>query len=262
MDAPPGHSVLELLDLERIEEDLFRGTVVFADAHALYGGQVLAQALRAAGLTVPPERRPHSLHGYFLRPGDASRPTVFRIERDRDGRSYTSRRVVAVQGGQVILNMVCSFHVHEDGPDVQLDVAPETPAPETLPLMRLPRLVSIDARDPGQPHPDAPWPTRFWARTEPPLGDDPLLHACVLTYLSDISTGLAPLPGAMGSAQSSIDHSIWFHRPLRMDEWVLMDLVPVTVHGGRGVYRGSVLDRDGVLVASLAQESLFRARRT
>jgi acyl-CoA thioesterase II len=256
-----GHSVRELMDLERVEEDLFRGTVTFTEAHPLYGGQVLAQALSAAGCTVPADRAPHSLHGSFLRKGDASRPTVFRVHRDRDGRSYSGRRVVAVQDGTVILNAICSFQSMEDGPDVQLEAAPVVPAPESGPSIRFSRLVSIEARDPGQPCPDAPWPTRFWARATQDLSGGRLLHAAVLTYLSDVSSGLASLDGAKECSSSSLDHSIWFHRPVRMDDWVLVDLTPVTVSGGRGVYRGAVFDAQGVLVATLAQEALFRAPR-
>jgi acyl-CoA thioesterase-2 len=257
----PTGSLTELLTLEKIEEDLFRASYVFPDPFPLYGGQVLAQALLAAGMTVPTDRQPHSLHGYFLRAGDATRPTIFRVDRDRDGRSYSGRRVVAVQNGEVILNMVCSFHVQEDGPDLQVQTMPEVGQPDDLPEMRLFRLFSMEARDPGQPHPGGTWPTRSWSRCTEPLADDPLLHAAVLTYLSDINTGLSPLSTQDAHSSSSLDHAMWFHRPLQMDDWVLMDLVPGTVAAGRGMYTGALYDRAGRLGASIAQETLFRRRR-
>ncbi|WP_289009437.1 acyl-CoA thioesterase domain-containing protein [uncultured Thermomonospora sp.] len=261
-DEETGPSLLELLDLEEIDRDLYRAATVFDDPPRLYGGQVAAQALRAAGGTVPQGRVPHSLHGYYLRAGDAARPTIFRVERDRDGRSFSARRVVALQGGEVIFNMSVSFHTPQPGVDRQVHPAPEAPAPEGLAPTTLPRLQSVECRLPPQPSPTR-WPTRFWARCTDALPDDDLVHACVLTYLSDISTGLAAIesdgpemPGA------SLDHAVWFHRPVRMDEWVLMDLVPHTVAGGRGWYTGTLHTARGVLVASLAQEALFRAPRS
>jgi acyl-CoA thioesterase-2 len=255
-----GIELTGLLALEQLEQDFYRSTVVFGEPYALYGGQVAAQALMAAGLTVPDGRLPHSLHGYFLRGGDAARPTVFRVDRDRDGRSYSARRVVAIQAGEVIFNMSASFHRPEDGPDVQAAPAPEVADPDELTPFVLPRLFSVEGRLPAQPYGAGMWPTRFWARSRLPFSG-PLAHACVLTYLSDISTGLGPLERGRASSGASVDHSVWFHRPVRMDEWVLMDLVPVSVAGGRGLYTGSVYARDGVLLASLAQEALFRPIR-
>src|SRR5690606_1085627 len=183
-------TVLDLLTLEKLEEDLYRGTTVFEEPFPLYGGQVAAQALAAAGDTVPADRLPHSLHGYYLRSGDAARPTVFRVHRDRDGRSYSARRVVAIQKGEVIFNMSASFHVPESGPDVQIHPAPDTPGPDGLEPVQLPRLFSMESRLPPQPYPAAEWPTRFWARCTQDLPGGQLLHACVLTYLSDISSGV------------------------------------------------------------------------
>jgi acyl-CoA thioesterase-2 len=254
-------SLLDLLELEEIDRDLYRSCSTFPDPYPLYGGQVAAQALRAAGGTVPADRRPHSLHGYFLRGGDAARPTVFRVDRDRDGRSYSARRVVALQGGEVIFNMSCSFHVEQDGPEVQAQQPPPAGDPETLPEVELPRLFSLESRQAPQSVTDTPWPTLFWTRLTVQAPDDPLLHSCVLTYLSDISSGLAGLPGARESAGSSLDHAVWFHRQARMDRWVLMELRPSSVSGGRGWYTGSLYDEQGVLLASLAQESLFRTAR-
>jgi acyl-CoA thioesterase-2 len=252
--------LLDLLHLEELDRDLYRAQSTFPDPLPLYGGQVAAQALMAAGRTVEPGRQPHSLHGYFLRSGDAARPTVFRVDRDRDGRSYSARRVVALQGGEVLFNMSCSFHVEEPGPEVQVQQPPEAGVPEELPVVPLPRLLSIESRQPPQPFGDVPWPTRFWARLAVPAPDDPLVHACVLTYLSDISSGLAGLTDSGRRAGSSLDHAVWFHRDGRLDEWVLTELVPSTVSGGRGWYTGAIY-QDGRLLASLAQESLFRDPR-
>jgi acyl-CoA thioesterase-2 len=257
----PDLSILDVLALEEIDRDLYRANSVFNDPFPLYGGQVAAQALRAAGLTVPEGSYPHSLHGYYLRSGDAARPTIFRVDRDRDGRSYSARRVVALQGGEVIFNMSASFHRDEDGVDRDFTSAPEVPEPEGLPGAALPRLFSMEGRLPPEPYPGTPWPTRFWARCTADLPADPLLHACVLTYLSDISTGLAPYHDSAATFGSSLDHVIWFHRPARLDEWVLMDLVPQSIAGGRGFYSGTIRTVDGSLAASIAQESLFRARR-
>lgn len=253
--------LLDILDLERIDTDLFRSTLVFAERFPLYGGQVAAQALRSAGLTVPAGRLPHSMHGYFLRPGDASRPTVFRVDRDRDGRSFSARRVVAIQNGDVIFNMSASFHVPEDGRDDQVTKPPHVPPPEECLPFRLPRLFSMEARRTDGSPTDSYRPTRFWARCTSRMGEDPLLHACVLTYLSDITNGLASLEDDHNRSGASIDHTVWFHRPVRTDDWVLMDDTPHSVAAGRGWYTGSVFDGSGRLAASYAQEALFRPTR-
>jgi acyl-CoA thioesterase-2 len=253
-------TLLELLDLEEVDRDLYRANTVFDEPFTLYGGQVAAQALRAAGLTVPADRLPHSLHGYYLRSGDASRPTIFRVDRDRDGGSYSARRVVAVQGGEVIFNMSASFHRIEPGLDREAEPAAAPPDPEDLPAAVLPRLFSMEGRKPPQPYPEAEWPTLFWARCTLDLSEGQLLHACVLTYLSDISSGLSPLREGADGPGPSLDHAVWFHRPARLDDWVLMDLVPKTVAAGRGWYTGTIRTRTGALAASLAQEALFRSR--
>lgn len=256
-----GPGILDLLALEEIDRDLYRSTVVFDEPFALYGGQVAAQALWAAGDTVPAGRVPHSLHGYYLRSGDAARPTILRVDRDRDGRSFSARRVVAVQGGKVIFNMSASFHTAEPDTDRQMHPAPEAPGPESLAGTPLPRLFSMEGRLPPQPYGEQRWPTRFWARSTADLPDDDLMHACVLTYLSDIFSGLAPVENADVSCGPSLDHAVWFHRPVRLDAWVLMDLVPQTVAAGRGWYTGTIHTRDGTLAASLTQETLFRGPR-
>jgi len=252
-------TVLDVLDLEEIDRDLYRSTLVFADPFPLYGGQVAAQALLAAGLTVGPGRLPHSLHGYFLRSGDAARPTIFRVERDRDGGSFSARRVVAVQGGEVIFSMAASFHAGGVGPDIPVQEMPGVEAPEGLKSYGMPRLFTMESRRPGQADPGRRLPTRFWARTTVPLPDDHLVHACVLTYLSDIGTGLADMPQDEASPGPTLDHAVWFHRHAPLDEWVLMDMEPGTVSGGRGWYTGAIFTAGGTLAGSFTQETLFRA---
>jgi acyl-CoA thioesterase-2 len=252
-------SILDLLDLEHIEQNLYRCCAVSSDAaYRLYGGQVAAQALLAAGRTVPDGRPPHSLHGYFLRQGSPVRPTVFQVDRDRDGQSFSARRVVAIQDGQVIFNMSASFAEPRPGADQDADGAPRIPSPAALPGYTHPRLASLEFRTPdaGQR-----MPGRFWVRCTDPLPDDPLLHAAVLAYTSDISTGLIPLEGEGFQAGPSLDHAVWFHRPARMDGWTWQELVPHTVSGGRGWYTGAIYTSDGSRIASLAQEALFRVRQ-
>jgi acyl-CoA thioesterase-2 len=252
-------SLLDLLQLERIEQNLFRANLVLDEHFSLYGGQVAAQALLAAGSTVDPGRRPHSLHGYFLRKGDSSRPTLFKVSPDRDGRSFSARRVVAIQEGAVIFNMSASFQVPEAGASFQVEPMPATDGPEDSPEWVFPRLFSCEGRWPKQPYGDElELPTRFWARVTAPLAAEPLLHACALTYVSDMSTGV--LPAADGSARpgSSVDHAVWFHRDVDMTRWALLDFEARTAAHGRGWYTGSIYSADGRLVASVAQETLFR----
>jgi len=252
--------VLELLNLEYIEQNLYRSCVLSdAQRPRLYGGQVAAQALYAAGLTVPPGRLPHSLHGYFLREGSPLRPTVFQVERDRDGRSFSARRVVAIQNGEVIFNMATSFSEPRPGPDLDAGPAPEAPPPLTLPVIAgHSHHASFELRS-GQTEQDGyRFPSKFWIRCTDPLADDPLLHAAVLTYTSDISSGLISFESADGESGPSVDHAVWFHRPARMDQWTWLDLVPQTAAGGRGLYTGAVYSQSGVRLATIAQESLFR----
>jgi acyl-CoA thioesterase II len=251
--------LLDLLTLERIEDNLFRSGVITSEPGGLYGGQVAAQALRAGAETVPAGRHAHSCHGYFLSRGDASRPVVLIVHRDRDGGSYSNRRVIAVQDGTVIFNMVASFHAGEPGFDYQAHSAPAVTPPEELPgsIAGFP-LIGVEARIPEQPRPDQPWPSRAWLRARDPLPDD-TLHACALTYVSDMFSGLAQVPGVTYTGPlTSIDHAVWFYRPVPLDDWVLMELQPESTAGGRGTYTGRIFGRDGRLAASIAQESLFR----
>lgn len=249
-------ALLDVLALERLDRDLFRSTVLFEEAEALFGGQVAAQALLAAGASVPEGRTPHSLHGYFLRPGDSREPVVFAVERDRDGRSFSARRVVARQDGQVVLNLSASFHDVVDGAEDETGL----PAPDVgaaLGVSVPPRLIGFEQRLTAQ---TGPWPTQVWLRCVEDLPDDPLLHAAVLAYLSDIYTGHGSLASSADKHQPTLDHAMWFHRPARADQWVLMDLQTRAVTQGRGLYTGA-LWQDGGLVASLAQETLYRTRR-
>ncbi|MBC7373188.1 MAG: thioesterase family protein, partial [Frankiales bacterium] len=235
-------ALLDVLSLERVDLDLFRSTVLFEEPESLYGGQVAAQALLAAGATVPEGRTPHSLHGYFLRPGDSHQSVVFTVERDRDGRSFSARRVVARQQGRVILNLSASFHDAVDGePDETSLVAPE--AGVAGPLSRPHRLIGFEQRPVGQP--GHSWPTQVWLRCTEALPEQPLMHAAVLTYLSDIYTGHGSLASSKDRVQSTLDHALWLHRPARADRWLLMDLQSRAVSQGRGLYAGSVWSEDG-----------------
>jgi len=255
------------MHLETLEANLFRSTALFEEprGHGLYGGQVAAQALLAAARTVDDDRQPHSLHSYFLSRGESNQPVVFAVERDRDGRSYSARRVVARQDGRTILSLAASFHAGEQSPDVQADDRPDAPAPEqVLDRSLVSRCVGIDFLDLS---PETPWPRRMWTRLAEQMPLDGCMPACLLTYLSDIYSGLFTFPEARAETNLiSLDHSVWFHRDPRVDDWLLMDLCGESIANGRGMYRGSIFDRSGRLLASLAQESLFRqtdrARRT
>jgi acyl-CoA thioesterase II len=251
-------TLADVLDLERIEVDLFRATVVYEDPWSLYGGQVAAQALRAAAHTVGDDRHPHSLHGYFLSPGDASRPVLFKVHRDRDGRSYSNRRVVAIQSGKVILNLTASFQASEEGSDWQPHQMPDVMPADDVTADTETRMLSVVVRVPPQDTPDMRFPSLSWLCVRDAL-ETPIEHACALTYVSDFFTGLGMAPGAdVAGGLTSLDHAVWFHRQARMTDWVLMDLLPESTNGGRGMYTGRIWSRNGQLVASLAQESLFR----
>jgi acyl-CoA thioesterase II len=255
----PSTGLPEVLALERIEDNLFRTVVVSQEPAALFGGQVAAQALRAAAETVPGGRHPHSLHGYFLSRGDASRRVLLTVNRDRDGGSYSNRRVIAVQNGTVIFNMAASFHVTENGSDYQAHPMPDVEQPEDLPGQeRLHRMHGVEILVPAQPNPGQQWPSRLWIRSRDKLGTD-MLNTCGLAYISDMFTGLAAAPGiTISGPLTSIDHSVWFFRNAAVDDWVLMDLQPESTSGGRGMYTGRIFSRDGVLAAAIAQETLFR----
>lgn len=280
--------LVQLLALEKIEENLFRGQSQDLGWGTVFGGQVLGQALSAATQTVPADREAHSLHAYFLRPGDVSKPIVYDVDRIRDGGSFTTRRVVAIQSGHAIFNMAVSFQQSEDGFEHQ-DVMPETPPPESVPTER-DRLLAAgdllpqafhDRFDRPQPfevrpieaidHPFSPTPMaaqrRVWLRTIAPLPDAQPIHRALLAYASDhgfLATALFPhgvtfFGNTLQAA--SLDHVMWFHAPLRADHWLLHVIDSPIARGGRGLVRGRVFTQDGQLVASTAQEGMIRRRR-
>lgn len=289
VELPQGQPVLDrlvqTLDLEKIEENIFRGSSPQTDRLRVFGGQVAGQALVAAGRTVPPERNVHSLHAYFIRPGDPNTPIVYEVDRIRDGRSFTTRRVVAIQHGQAIFSLSASFQKHEPGID-HSDTMPDVPAPETLPT--LPERVAPYAEQFGAartlPRPidvryvtDPPWVSRdrgpseainqVWMRADGTLPDDPLLHVCVLAYASDM-TLLDAVLARHGVAWGldkvlgvSLDHAMWFHRPFRADEWILYDCASPSASGARGLATGRFFAQDGRLVAVVVQEGLLRVIR-
>jgi acyl-CoA thioesterase II len=258
----PAASLVELLTLEEIDTDLYRAPNP-ADGFlpSLYGGQVAAQALRAAAATVDDDRVPHSLHGYFLRAGSPNRPTVLTVDRDRDGRSFSARHVNAMQEGKVIFSALASFHVGETGVDSQVHALDPTAGdPEALPEgERVGHNVLLDLRYPEEVA-EQPWrAARFWVRPRGDLPDDPVTRACVLTYLSDLGWAFESLEAARGHGGPSLDHAVWLQRPVDPSGWVFVELRPVTLAGSRGVFTGTIHDRAGTLAAYLTQESLLRA---
>ncbi|MFN7956551.1 MAG: acyl-CoA thioesterase II [bacterium] len=279
--------LLELLKLEKIEENLFRGRSQDLGFGAVFGGQVLGQALSAASQTVPPDRGAHSLHAYFLRPGDATSPIVYQVDPIRDGGSFTTRRVVAIQHGKAIFSMAASFQAPEDGAEHQAGAPTEVPGPEGLvPEVELARTVAeripeplrtkilcdkpIEIRpvDPVNPFDPKPRPPRKyqWMRAAGPLPDDPSIHKYLLAYASDFGfVGTSLLPHALTFSDprmqiASIDHAMWFHHDFRMDQWLLHAMDSPSASHARGLNRGSIFTESGVLVASVAQEGLIRRR--
>lgn len=280
--------LLDLLRLERIEEKLFRGQSQDLGWGSVFGGQVLGQALSAAAQTLPAGRHVHSLHGYFLRQGDASRPIVYEVDDIRDGGSFTTRRVVAIQNGHPIFSLGASFQVEEGGFDHAAEMPAGVPGPEDLPSEldlarkyadRIPEpLRSMALADrpieirPVQPlnllHPrPAPPRRQLWYRANGRLPDDPAVHRYLLAYASDFNFLVtAMLPHGVswltpGMQVASLDHAMWFHRPFRFDDWLLYDVDSPSANGARGLVTGRFYTRTGVLVASVAQEGLMRDRR-
>ena len=276
--------LVDLLDLEAIEVNIFRGRSPDEDRQRVFGGQVAGQALVAAGRSVDAERRVHSLHAYFLRPGDPRVPIIYEVDRIRDGRSFTTRRVVAIQHGKPIFHLSASFQIDEPGLEHQDPFPADLPDPETLPDFRTrfahlraqwgpwfdrprpidlrhvidpPRHTSSEARPPlGQ----------VWMRADGRLPEDPLLHACIVAYASDMTLldavflphGLEwDSPGVQGA---SLDHAMWFHRSFRADEWLLYDTDSPSASGSRGLARGHIFTADGRLAVSVVQEGLVRYR--
>jgi len=278
--------LVALLDLETIDVNLFRGIQPDTTLQRVFGGQVAAQSLVAGVRTVDPGLSVHSLHSYFLRPGDVSVPIVYDVERMRDGRSFSTRRVVARQHGRPIYFMTLSCQVHEDGFEHQ-DRMPEVPTPtEARELSEVFRRASPehaerwhaewsaldfrligDSRPGGElPSEEHPARSRLWIRVGGHLDDEPLTHRAAFTYLSDMTllgSALVPhgVPVSSPRLQSaSLDHTIWFHRPFRADHWLLYDQVSPSASGARGLAIGRVFAEDGTLVATVAQEGLIRPR--
>lgn len=284
--ASPLSDLLALLDLEPLEVNLFRGESRRMGSERVYGGQVLAQSLVAAGRTVDEARYAHSMHAYFMLPGDVEHPIVYQVERLRDGGSFTTRRVTAIQHGRPIFNAALSFHKEEEGFDHQAGMPHGLPKPEALQseaeLARgiadmIPEPVRelyttdrpIETRPVDPVNPFAPEPSEpvsyAWLRAAETMGsDDRLHHQALLAYASDYGLlGAALRPHAHTFFEpnlqaASLDHAIWFHRPFRMDEWLLYTMEGPSAFGARGFTRGSVHTRDGRLVASVAQEGLIR----
>ncbi len=280
----PIADLLSLLELERLEVNLFRGASHDIGSPQVFGGQVLGQALVAASRTVE-GRVVHSLHAYFLRRGDFNAPIVYEVDRSRDGQSFSNRRVIAIQHGEQIFNMAASFQVQEQGLEHQISM-PDVPAPESLPdmtrpspelLKRLPERLqrfltierpfefrSVQPINHFAPVKSAPSRQVWFRAVGGPLPDDETLHRCLLAYVSDFYLlDTATLPHGTSSltgkaVMASIDHAMWFHRPLRVDEWLLYALESPSASGARGFARASVFSRDGRLVASTAQEGLVR----
>ncbi|MFD0279380.1 acyl-CoA thioesterase [Kitasatospora sp. NPDC127111] len=280
----------ELLRIERLDENTFRGRCHAGAPMRAFGGQVAAQALTAAGHTIEPDRAVHSLHSYFLLPGDPTRPIRYEVDRVRQGLSYATRRVTAVQGNDAIFTLSASFKHPEPAADRQREIPP-LPGPEELPdalslwdeaaraeLTRTSGFGSLELRfvpddAPGVPAAVPGMPQQFvWLRTGSRLpDDDPLLHVCALTYLSDLTlastAGLHVQPNFFQRTEhpprlimASLDHAMWFHRPFRADEWLLFAQRSPSSSDGRGLSLGEFYDRDGRLVASAVQEALIRDR--
>ena len=278
--------LIEILDLEELEVNIFRGRSPQENRQRVFGGQVAGQALVAAGRTVA-RGMTHSLHAYFLRPGDPTKPILYEVDRIRDGRTFTTRRVVAIQHGNAIFNLAASFQPDEVGPEHQIEM-PEAPDPDSLPGLEeriagmrdnLPREVlewltrdrPIEVRPvvAGNPWRPTKRPPRqlVWIRASRRLPDDPLLHQCVVVYASDLTLlDTATLPHAIawndsGYVMASLDHAMWFHRSFRADEWLLYAQESPAAHGARGFTMGHLFTRDGRLVVSVAQEGLIRPVR-
>jgi acyl-CoA thioesterase-2 len=280
-------NLIEILDLETLEMNLFRGRSPQIGWQRVFGGQVIGQALVAALRTVDDDRPAHSLHGYFMRPGDPNVPIIYEVDRYRDGRSFTTRRVVAIQHGKPIFSMAASFHCHEDGFDHQFDM-PDVPQPDELPAEKellaqfadhMPekmrqyftreRPIELRPTEPMNylsPAKDRPPLQNVWIRSTLKLPENRALHQCVLAYASDMTlldTSLVPHGRNLFDPDlmlASLDHALWFHRDFHADDWLLYAQDAPSAQGARGFNRGSIFTRDGRLVASVAQEGMIRVR--
>ena len=267
--------IQEILEVEQLEEDIFRGSSPNTTLQRTFGGQVAGQALVAAARTVPAEFAVHSLHGYFLRPGRPEIPTVFLVDRVREGRSFLTRRVTGVQQGKAIFTMSASFHVGDTGPEHQ-DTMPAVVGPEELPdalddpsvddwhrrewpnwdLRKVPaaQVVRWDSAAAQQ---------QVWFRYRDELPSDAVFHVCALAYMSDMTllgSAFVPHPG-VATQTASLDHALWFLRPFRADEWLLYDQTSPSAGLGRALTQGRIFDRSGAMVAAVVQEGLVRFPR-
>lgn len=284
--AQLAQKLVELLDVEELDTDLYRGKRGDDGFGRVFGGQVIAQALQAAQRSTDDPKQAHSLHAYFMRPGNEDHPIIYRVVRDFDGKSFSTRRVIATQKGVPILSMTCSLQLPEDGLAHQ-DAMPDVPPPEDLKSdleIRLaavdkmperfranftrPRMVEsrpVSPRNWFQPEKQDPWQAN-WFRVVAPLPDDPALHRAVLSYASDMSLlGTATLPHGVNwmthkLQSASLDHTVWLHEPFRADEWLLYVCDSPWAGHARGFNRGKIFARDGRLVASCTQEGLIRVR--
>jgi len=282
------NELLDILDLEELEHNLYRGRSPQVEWQRVFGGQTIAQSLVAAQRTVPAERHVHSLHGYFMRPGDIKVPIVYEVDRIRDGASFTTRRVTAVQHGQAIFSLETSFQVKEQGLDHEIPMPPDVPAPETLLSQRdllktmehIPEVIRkfwarerpLEIRPVNLKHYSSrdrlPPRQNVWIRLTGPVPEaDPRLPSVLLAYLSDM-TLLDTSTFAHGRGlfdpdiqAASLDHAMWFHRPHALDDWLLYTQDSPSASGSRGFNRGALYARDGTLIASTAQEGLIRLRR-
>ena len=279
--------LVQLLDVEEIDTDLYRGGRQPGGRGRVFGGQVIAQALTSAIRSAAPEFAAHSLHAYFMRPGDEDLPIVYRVERDFEGRSFATRRIIALQRGKPILNMAASFQRPEPGFAHQAEM-PEAPAPEDLEpeavlfarqrdhiperlraFFARPRPIEVRPVEPRSITDPTPRPPRylFWFRAAAPLGDAPDVHRAVLAFASDMALlGASLLPHGLSWVShdlqtASLDHALWFHEDVRVDDWLLYVTESPWSGHGRGFNRGQVFSRDGRLVASVAQEGLIRLRK-
>ncbi|GAB3030541.1 acyl-CoA thioesterase II [Mycobacterium bourgelatii] len=273
-------AIEQILDLEQLEVNIYRGSVFSPESGFLqrtFGGHVAGQSLVSAVRTVEPRYQVHSLHGYFLRPGDATAPTIYTVERTRDGGSFATRRVNAIQHGEIIFSMGASFQTHQEGISHQ-DAMPAAPPPEGLPGLSSMKVfddagfkqfeewdVCIVPREQLELLPGKASQQQVWFRHRDPLPDDPVLHICALAYMSDLTL--------LGSAQvnhldvrehlqvASLDHAMWFMRPFRADQWLLYDQSSPSASGGRSLCQGKIFDQSGAMVAAVMQEGLTRFKR-
>ncbi len=280
--------LLKETDLEQIEDNIFRGNSHDVGSPHIFGGQILAQALHAAVMTVPEDRIAHSFHGYFILPGDLTKPVVFEVERIRDGGSFTTRRIVAIQNGRAIFNSSASFQLRQEGLSHQIDMPENIPAPDTLVddrviaenyveyipqslrrFLEIPRPIEfrpIEIFDYFKPESLPPF-RHVWIRARGKMGNAIGDHQKVLAYASDynlLSTSILPHQHEVNMPQlqmASLDHAMWFHREFRADEWLLYSIDSPSASNARGFTRGNFFKQDGTLVASVVQEGLIRKRR-